>query len=67
MSQNFGADGFRPVPCEKNYPLNPASVSFAEDAIHQARSRMMILQTLDKVPPFGGINEAFPKGSTFLK
>jgi len=42
--------------------LTPASVSFAEDTRHQARSRIIILQALDNA--VDSVKEALPKGST---
>jgi len=42
---------------------NPASVSFAEDTRHQARSRIMILQALDNA--VDSVKEALTKGSIF--
>jgi len=45
--------------------LNPASVAFAEDTRHQARSRIIILQALYNAVDL--VKEALPKDSVFLK
>ena len=49
----------------KHLYLNPASVAFAEDTRHQARSRMTILQALYNAVDL--VKEALPKGSVFPK
>jgi len=45
--------------------LNPASVAFAEDTRHQARSRIFILQALYNAVDL--VKKALPKGSVFPK
>ena len=45
--------------------LNSASVAFAEDTRHQARSRIIILQVLYNAVDL--VKEALPKGSVFPK
>jgi len=47
------------------YHLNPASVSFAKDTRHQARSRILILQALYNAVDL--VKEALPEGSVFSK
>jgi len=47
------------------FHLKTASVSFAEAARQQARSRIIILQALDNA--VDSVKEALPKGSAFWK
>ena len=63
FGRNDGLDEI--VSCNLIFYLNPASVAFAKDTRHQARSRIFILQALYNAVDL--VKEAFPKGLVFPK
>jgi hypothetical protein len=61
---DFGTPGRKYQPNLFICHLKPGSVSFAGNARHQARSRIVILQALDNA--VDSVKEALPKGSSWI-